>query len=45
MATLSKMFDLENSEMFAISYVIIFAFHPDLNLHRVVIERSYGHGL
>ena len=31
--------------MFAVSYVIIFAFHPDLNFERVMIERSFGHSL
>ena len=29
--------------MFAVSYAIVFAFHPDLNLERVIIERSFGH--
>ena len=29
--------------MFAIPYVIIFAFHPELDIDRVVIERSVGH--
>ena len=29
--------------MFAVSYVIIFAFHPKLTLGRVIIERSFGH--
>ena len=27
--------------MFAVSYVIIFAFHPDLKITRVTIERSF----
>ena len=31
--------------MFAVSYVIIFAFHPDLHINRVIIERSFGHSL
>ena len=30
--------DPENRKMFAVSYVIIFAFHPDLQLDRVIIE-------
>ena len=29
--------------MYAVSYAIIFAFHPDLNLDRVITERSFGH--
>ena len=28
--------------MFAVSYVIIFAFHPELDIIRVIIERSFG---
>ena len=31
--------------MFAVSYVKIFAFQPDLNFGRVIIERSFGHSL
>ena len=30
--------DPENRKMFAVSYVIIFAFHPDWQLDRVIIE-------
>ena len=37
--------DPENRQMFAVSYAIIFAFHPDLNLERAIIERSFGHSL
>ena len=29
--------------MFAVSYVIIFAFHPDLDIDCIIIERSFGH--
>ena len=29
--------------MFAVSYVIIFAFRPDLDIDRVIIECSFGH--
>ena len=29
--------------MFAASYVTIFAFHPDLDIDHVIIERSFGH--
>ena len=35
--------DPENRKMFAVSYVIISAFHPDLDIDRVIIERSSGH--
>ena len=29
--------------MYAVSYVIIFAFHPALNIAQIIIERSSGH--
>ena len=29
--------------MFVVSYVIIFAFHPEIDINRVIIERSFGH--
>ena len=35
--------DPENRKMFAVSYVTIFAFHPDLDIDRVIIEHSFGH--
>ena len=35
--------DPENRKMFDVSYVIIFAFHPDLNLERIIVERSFGY--
>ena len=35
----------ESKKMNAVSHVIIFAFHPELNLKRVIIERSFGHSL
>ena len=35
--------DPENSKMYAVSYVTIFAFHPDLQLNRVIVEQSFGH--
>ena len=35
--------DPENRKIFAVSYVIIFGFHPELNIDRVIIERSFGH--
>ena len=31
--------------MFAASYVIVFAFHPELDIDRVIIERSFGQSL
>ena len=33
----------EDKEMFAASYIIIFAFHPELKLDRIIIEWSYRH--
>ena len=35
--------DPEIKFFFAVSYVIIFVFHPELNLDCVTIERSLGH--
>ena len=37
--------DPESKKMNAVSCVIIFAFHPELDLKRVIIERSFGHSL
>ena len=37
------MLDPESCKMKAVSYVIIFAFHPQLELKRIIIERSFGH--
>ena len=37
--------DPETKKMNAVSYVIIFAFHLELDLKRVIIERSFGHPL
>ena len=37
--------DPENRKLFAVSYIIIFTFHPDLHIDRVIIERSFGHSL
>ena len=31
--------------MFAVSYVMIVAFHPKLNLDRIIIQRSFAHSL
>ena len=33
----------ENKKTTAVSYVIIFAFHPLLQIDHVIIERSFGH--
>ena len=33
----------ESKKMFIVSYVIIFAFHPELDIDRVIIERNFGH--
>ena len=35
--------DPENRKMFAVAYVIIFAFHSDLDIDHMVIEHSFGH--
>ena len=29
--------------MFVVSYVLIVAFHPKLNLKKTIIQRSFGH--
>ena len=42
-APTDKMLDPESCKMKAASYVIIFAFHPQLELKRIIIERSFGH--
>ena len=35
----------EQNKMFVFSYTLIFAFHPKLNLNRVIVQRSFGHSL
>ena len=35
--------DPENRKMLAVSYVIIFAFHPDVDIDCVIIESSFSH--
>ena len=35
--------DPENRKTFAVLYVIISAFHPKLDIDRVIIERSFDH--
>ena len=37
--------DPESNKMNVVSYVIILAFHPNLQLPRIIIERSFGHSL
>ena len=37
--------DPETRKMNAVSYVIIFAFHPELKMKRIIIERSFGHSI
>ena len=37
--------DPESKKMNAVSYVIIFAFHPKLKMKRIIIERSFGHSI
>ena len=41
--SIDECLDPENRKMFAVSYVIIFAFHHDLDIDLVIIERSFGH--
>ena len=38
-------FNPEEKKMFVVSYVIVFDFHPKLNLDRVIFQRSFGHSL
>ena len=38
-------FDLEQKKIFVVSYVLIVAFHPALNIKRIIIQRSYAHSL
>ena len=35
--------DPETKEMFAVSYVMIVAFYPDLKLNQIIVERSFAH--
>ena len=37
--------DPETKKMNAVSYVIIFAFHPELKMKRIITERSFGHSI
>ena len=36
-------FDPGQKTMFIVSYVMIVVFHPDLNIERIIIQRSYAH--
>ena len=38
-------FDPEQKTMFLVSYVMIVAFHPELKLDKIIIQRSYFHGI
>ena len=38
-------FDPEQKDMFVVSYVLIVAFHQDLNLNRVIVQCSFAHSL
>ena len=35
----------EDKSIFAVSFATIFAFHPKLDLERVIIERNFGHSI
>ena len=39
----NKCLDPGNSKMFAVFSIIILAFHPGLDIDRVIIERGFGH--
>ena len=38
-------FDPKQKKMFVLSYVLIVAFYPHLNIRKIVVQRSYGHSL
>ena len=38
-------FDPEQKTMFVVSYVIIVAFHPELKLDKIIIQRIYFHAI
>ena len=40
-----NIFDPEQKKMFVVSYGLIIAFHPDLNLKNIIIQRSFAHFL
>ena len=35
-------FDPKQNKMFVVFYVIVFSFHPKLNLDRLVVQRSFA---
>ena len=37
--------DPEQKKMFVVSYVMIVAFNPELNLDRIIIQRSFAHSI
>ena len=37
--------DPEQKKMFVVSYVMIVAFHPELKLDRIIIQRSFAHSI
>ena len=37
--------DPETKKMNVVSYVIILAFHPDLDMKRIIIEQRFGHSI
>ena len=39
------MLDPEQKKMFVISYVMIVAFHPELQIDRIIIQRSFAHSI
>ena len=39
----AKWLNPEDLKMFVVSYVMIIAFHPALNIDKILIERSYAH--
>ena len=44
-APTNNIFDPEEKKMFVVSDVLIVALHPELNLNRIIIQRSYLHSL
>ena len=39
-APTNNCFDPEQKKMFAMSYVLVVAFHPHLNLRKIIVQRS-----
>ena len=38
-------FNPEQKKFFVMSYVLIVAFHPHLNLRKIIVRRNYEHSL